>query len=82
MRALFLFLYPPPKKQRYTKDMNIFKPTTFTWKQLYDFKWAVFLIGIGVGTAWADFFAPYKILILIIGLILCIPPAIAWLKEH
>jgi hypothetical protein len=62
--------------------MNIFTPTTFTWGQLYAFKWALFLIGIAVGAAGAHYFAPYKIWIFVLGLLLCIPPAIVWVREH
>jgi hypothetical protein len=62
--------------------MNIFKPTTFTWSQLYEFKWAVFLIGIAIGAFWPQIFAPYAIWILILGLLISIAPAIAWFREH
>ncbi len=62
--------------------MNIFKPTTFTWGQLYEFKWAIFLIGIAIGAFWQKIFAPYAAWIFILGLLLCIPPAIVWFREH
>ena len=62
--------------------MNIFKPTTFTWGQLSAFKWAIFLIGISIGALWPQVFAPYALWIFILGLLLCIPPAMAWLREH
>ena len=62
--------------------MNIFKPTTFTWGQLGEFKWAIFLIGIAAGATWSRLFVPYVLEIFILGLLLCIPPTIAWIKEH
>lgn len=62
--------------------MNIFKPTTFTWEQLGLFKWGIFLIGIAVGAKWADFFFNYVWMLLIIGLILCVAPTLAWVREH
>ncbi|MGH7175443.1 MAG: hypothetical protein ACREGR_03750 [Minisyncoccia bacterium] len=62
--------------------MNLFKPTTFTWGQLYEFKWAIFLIGIAVGAEWPGIFSPYALVIFILGLILAIPPTIAWFREH
>jgi hypothetical protein len=62
--------------------MNIFKPTTFTWAQLGEFKWAIFLIGIAAGATWPQIFSRYALWIFILGLILCIYPTIIWLREH
>lgn len=62
--------------------MNIFTPTTFSWEELGIFKWAVFLIGIAVGAAWPSIFAPYALSIFIAGLLLSIPPAVVWFREH
>jgi hypothetical protein len=62
--------------------MNIFKPTTFTWKQLGLLKWGTLLIGVAIGAEWSDVFSPYVLTIAIIGIILCIPPTITWFKEH
>jgi hypothetical protein len=62
--------------------MNLFKPTMFTWKQLGSLKWGVLFIGIAIGAQWPDFFTPYVLILVIIGLILCIPPALAWFGEH
>jgi hypothetical protein len=61
--------------------MNIFKSTTFTWKQISLLKWSVFLIGIAAGAYWADFFAPYTLWLLIVGLVLAIYPAKAWFRN-
>ena len=62
--------------------MNLFSPTTFTWEQLGLFKWGVFLIGIAVGAFWPGIFYPYSLALVGIGIILCVPPTIAWIKEH
>ena len=62
--------------------MNIFRPTTFTWGQLYEFKWAIFLIGIAIGAKWPQVFSPYAVWLFVLGLALSIPPAIAWFREH
>lgn len=74
-----------PAKSRwvmYTACMNLFKPTTFTWEQLGLLKWGVLLIGIAIGAEWPGAFSPYLLAIVIVGLILCTPPALAWIKEH
>lgn len=62
--------------------MNIFKSTTFNWKQLGLLKWAVLLIGIAIGAAWSDIFSPYILVLIILGLILSIPPARVWLRAE
>ncbi len=62
--------------------MNLFKPTTFTWEQLGLLKWGVLLIGIAIGAEWPDAFTPYVLPLVVVGLILCIPPALAWVREH
>ncbi|MHB8660772.1 MAG: hypothetical protein ACYC75_02440 [Minisyncoccota bacterium] len=62
--------------------MNIFKSTTFTWGQLGLLKWGVFLIGIAIGAEWPGIFSTYVFVLVIIGLIFCIPPALAWFSEH
>ena len=66
----------------YHTIMNLFKPTTFTWKEIALLKWSVLLIGIAIGAEWANIFSNYFLVLIIIGLILCIPPTIAWIKGH
>ncbi|MDB5245332.1 MAG: hypothetical protein JWN90_437 [Parcubacteria group bacterium] len=61
--------------------MNIFKPTRFTWAQLSLFKWAVFLIGIVVGATWPGIFAPYSLLLLVIGLVISLYLVIVWARN-
>jgi hypothetical protein len=62
--------------------MKLFTATTFTWEQLGLLKWGVLFIGIAIGAEWPDAFAPYVLAFVIIGLLFCIPPALAWLREH
>ncbi len=62
--------------------MNIFKPTTFSWEQLGLLKWGTLFIGVAIGAYWPEIFAPYALALVIIGLILCISPALAWFKER
>lgn len=62
--------------------MNLFKPTTFTWGQLGLLKWGVLLIGIAIGAHWSSVFTTYTLALVIAGLLLCIPSALAWFREH
>jgi hypothetical protein len=61
--------------------MNIFKPTTLTWWQVGMLKWAVFLIGIAVGSTWPEIFAKYTVTFLVIGLLLSIYLTKVWLTN-
>jgi len=61
--------------------MHIFKSTTLTWWQLGMLKWAVLCIGIAVGAEWADFFAPYKIVLLVAGLLVSVYLAFVWARN-
>ena len=60
--------------------MNIFRPTTLSWKQLGVLKWAVFLIGISVGATWPEIFGEHALLIFALGLLLSAIFLPAWLK--
>lgn len=62
--------------------MNIFKSTQFTWWQLGMLKWSVLFIGIAIGATWPEIFVHYNIILLVIGLLLSIYPAMVWFRDQ
>ncbi len=61
--------------------MNIFKSTQFTWWQLGMLKWAVLFIGVAIGATWSEVFVRFNIILLVIGLLLSIYPAMVWFRD-
>jgi hypothetical protein len=62
--------------------MNIFKPTTLTWKQLVSLKWGLLFIGIAIGAEWPRVFSSYALALVIIGVVLSVPFAVMWFKTR
>lgn len=62
--------------------MNIFKSTQFTWWQLGMLKWAVLFIGVAIGATWSEVFVRLNIILLVIGLLLSIYPAMVWFRDQ
>jgi len=61
--------------------MNIFKSTRFTWWQMGLFKWSILFIGIAIGSTWAEVFAPYAVLLFVVGLVVSSYLGVVWLKN-
>lgn len=61
--------------------MNIFKETTFTWKQIGMLKFAVLFIGIAIGSAWSAFFDPYIAYLVVAGLVLSLYVGYVWSRN-
>lgn len=60
--------------------MNIFKPTNFTWWQFGLLKWAVLFIGLAIGSTWPSLFAPYALMLAVLGLLVSCYLTIVWLR--
>ena len=64
----------------YYKRMKLFRNYTFTWKQATLFKISLLAIGIAVGASWPALFAPYALLLAIVGIALGVYLAFALFK--
>jgi hypothetical protein len=61
--------------------MNIFKSGTFTWWQAAILKVSLLSIGLAIGSTWAEVFAPYAVVLAIIGIALGLYLIPAWFKK-
>ena len=61
--------------------MNILKSITLTWWQAGLLKWSVFIIGIAFGATWPEFFAPYTVTLLFVGLALSVYLTVVWFRQ-
>lgn len=61
--------------------MKIFKTYQCRWWEIGMLKVAVVLIGIAIGATWPEVFAPYAGYFAVLGVILGIYLAFAWLKD-
>lgn len=50
--------------------MKIFKNYTFTWWQAGIFKLSLLAIGVAIGANWPEVFAPYTVILVVIGIVL------------
>jgi len=61
--------------------MNIFKTRFMPWWETGLIKWSAFLIGIAIGARWSDIFAPYFLLLVLLGILIGIIAGVFWSKE-
>lgn len=61
--------------------MNPFKPTSFTWWQLGMLKWATLFFGLGIGSLWPEFFAPYAKMLIAVAVIAGIYLGFVWMRN-
>lgn len=62
--------------------MAIFREYKYTWWQIGVFKLALLTLGIAIGAYWADVFAPYIGVLIVLGLALGIYIAVISFKEQ
>ena len=61
--------------------MKILKNAMWSWWELGIVKWSSFLCGIAIGSYWSEFFRPYILVVITIGLLLGVVGLVRWLKK-
>ncbi len=61
--------------------MNLFKTKAMRWWEIGLIKWAVLFFGIAIGANWPNLFGPYKLALLLVGVLVGLYALYLWLKE-